>query len=161
MALTVTPQWKIVVKGTDNRYHEVCIDPQDDFGHARSLALAYASRDPDRPDFVPDARVIREGAVVGLLDALRALVDVQGPQELADAKLAIHAATDPHFDIGVTVETFTLQNIRDASRAGAVAYGDGRTRAEVPSDYDGSETLQVAWLRGWEGAAIQGRPKPR
>jgi len=158
--LTVTPQWKIVVKGTDERYHEVFIDPQSDYGHARALALAYASRDPDRPHFVPDARVIREGAVVGLLDALRALLDHQGPKELADAKQAIHAATDPSFDIGVNVEAVTLDTIHAVSRQGAEAWQAGKSRADVPEAYEASETLRVAWLRGYEGAAMEGRKKP-
>ena len=156
--LTVTNQWKIVVKGLDDRYHEVFIDPQGDFMHARRSAQAYLVEDPGRPAFVPDARVIREGAVVGLLDALRALVQNQGPAELTLAKEAILAAVDPNFDTRLKdVDAVTLESIARAGKEGGEAFQAGTSKAMVPERYEaeGQEVLADAWKRGWEAEFIQ------
>jgi hypothetical protein len=158
--LTVTNQWKIVVKGLDGRYHEVFIDPQGDFGHARSLAKAYATLDPDRPEFVPDARVIREGAVVGLLDALLGILRAPGdPGALVAARRAVSAATDPHFNTELTeTDAVTMETIREASRAGGAAFLVGTPRAAVPQEFAPWSALEIAWGKGWDAAALQ--PKP-
>lgn len=153
--LTATNQWKIVVRGLDDRYHEVFIDPQGDFGHARALAMAYTVPDPDRPLFVPDARVIREGAVVGLLDALRALLKNPGPRERQDAQEAISSATDPDFDIRLQKEDqVTLETLRAVSQAGGQAYVDGLLRTDYPEIYPEGSTMATAWIKGWEAAAL-------
>ena len=153
MPLTVTNQWKIVVKGLDDRYHEVFIDPQGDFGHARALAQAYATKDPDRPAFRPDARVIREGAVVGLLDALIAVMKHQGPRELAAARIAVDAATDPDFKTELEEpDQITMELLRAVGLEGGQAFQDKVPRTEVPEKYPEGGPLAIAWIRGWEAA---------
>lgn len=159
--LTVTNQWKIVVKGTDDRYHEVFIDPQSDYGHAKALAQAYATLDPDRPQFVPDARVIREGAVVGLLDALIAVLRRPGPRSTAAAELALRAATDPRFDTDLKEsDQITMETVRATGLAGGQAFRDGISKTECPEIYNPGSVLEIAWIKGWEAESMALRPPP-
>ena len=164
--LTVTNQWKIVVKGLNGRFQEVFIDPQTDYAHAKALAQAYTLPNPDPefvdpelpPGFVPEARVIREGAVVGLLDALIALVKNQGPAEIKLAREAVLAAVDPNFDTALKdVDAITMEAIAAAGRAGGQAFQAGTPKLGLPESYEapGSEILAEAWRRGWEAEFLQ------
>lgn len=154
--LTVTNQWKIVVKGLDDRYHEVFIDPQSDYGHAVGLAKAYATADPDRPLFVPDARVVREGAVVGLLDALIKVLRKPGPESNRLAEIALRAATDPGFDTDLKEpDQITLETIRAIGLAGGRAFQEGKARTDYPEEYVEGGALQVAWTKGWEAESMR------
>ena len=160
--LTVTNQWKIVVKGLDERYHEVFIDPQNDYGHAVALAKAYATADPDRPLFVPDARVIREGAVVGLLDALIKVLRQPGPESLQRAEVALRAATDPSFDTALKdPDQVTMETIRAVGLAGGRAFQEGKARTDYPEEYVEGSAMQVAWTKGWEAESMRIKPPSR
>lgn len=154
----VTNDWTVVARGLDGRYRTVVTDPQKDIEHALHLAEAYTTPGDDRPDFEPDARVVRDGAVVGLIDAVEAFLawaDHTGSTgDIIDlARHALRAAVDPTLDIGEDDEGFSLAEIREISFQGEQAFRDGLARSSNP--YPQSDPARFSWWdRGWELTSI-------
>ena len=116
------------------------------------------------PGFIPDALVIRDGAVVPLLRALQAFLtwaDASGSQgDIVDeARAAVAMAIDPCIDVGDwQPDELTLADIREAGEAGAKACAGRRARASNP--HNEGHPLHLHWDRGWELENIRIKEAP-
>jgi hypothetical protein len=154
----VSDLWTVVSRGIDGRYHTVVADPQRDYFHALHLAEAYTTPGEDHPDFEPDVRLVRDGAVCVLLEAVEnflAWADATGSTgDIIDfARDAMAAAVDPRIDIGIEAPSHSLEKIREISLQGSQAYVDGTPRSANP--YAEGDLFHTCWDRGWEMRALE------
>lgn len=154
----VGSSWAVVARGVDGRYYSVVTDPQDDFEHALHLAEAYTTPGEDYPDFVPDVRIVRDGAVVMLLEAVEAVLEwadnTGATGDVIDiARDALDAAINPRIDIGGTDQVDRIEGIRKVSLEGTEAQRAGNPRTANP--YPEGSLEWTCWDRGWEWEAIR------
>jgi hypothetical protein len=108
---------------------------------------------------VPDAVVVRDGAVVPLLRALQSFLawaDANGSTGdiVDDARAAVKMAIDPTLDVqDIEPNQLTLGDIREASEAGSWAYREGTPRSANP--HPSTSPLWLHWDRGWELECIK------
>ena len=154
----VSGSWVVVARCIDGRYREVVVDRQDDYAHALHLVEAYTTPGEDLPGFTPDARVVRDGAIVPLLKAAEAILlwarqSGSTGDLLNELAVAVDMATDPMLNVGdVPKGTITLSDIRKAGESGAKAYQDSKPRTANP--YPEDHAMFVHWDRGWELGSI-------
>lgn len=146
----VQDRWTLVSRDPTGRFRGVMVDAIA--RHAHTVATARGLDSVQHKD----TRVFRDGSIVVLYDALKAIVewaDATGStgDVIDDARAAVAMAGDPNFDVEPPPAKLSFADLARTQEDGAKAYLAGVSRAENPHG-DTTGLFYQSWAKGWNDA---------